>query len=156
MIDTIAKISIALLLVAALASCRHSVVRSDNKSLPESVWNQDTILTFQFDIEDTVSVFDFYLNLRHTTEYRYSNIYFFVETVFPAGQQSIDTIEFILADRTGEWYGKGFGKIKDFRVLLREAIRFPYVGEYKFRFEQAMREENLTGIKDIGISLEKH
>lgn len=155
MTDHILKIFLILFIGFAFTSCRQGMVYNDNKSIPSGVWNQDSLLKFTVNIDDTVSPLDFYLNLRHTTDYRYSNIYFFVETLFPGGQYSKDTIEFILADRRGEWFGKGFGRIKEFRVLLREGIRFPVKGEYRFIFEQAMREEKLKGIEDIGISLEK-
>lgn len=155
MTDLLKKISPLILLLLFLASCRHGIVYHDNKSIPGDVWNQDSIITFRFDIEDTARAFDFYLDLRHTTEYRYSNIYFFVETEFPGGRTSRDTIEFILADRMGFWLGDGRGRVRDYRVLLRKGIVFPMKGTYSFSFEQAMRDGNLEGITDIGISLEK-
>jgi gliding motility-associated lipoprotein GldH len=155
MTDHILKIFLLLLIGFAITSCRQGMVYHNNKSIPSGVWDQDSLVKFTVNIDDTVSPLDFYLNLRHTTDYRYSNIYFFVETLFPSGQYSKDTIEFILADKRGEWYGKGFGSIKEFRVLLRKGIRFPAKGEYRFIFEQAMREEELKGIEDIGITLEK-
>ena len=106
-------------------------------------------------MEDTTGLFDFYLTLRHNSKYKYSNIYFFVSTTFPDGQFSRDTVEFILADRRGKWYGKGIGSIKDLKILLKKGVSFPIPGNYVFEFEQAMREENLEGITDIGILIEK-
>ena len=106
-------------------------------------------------MKDTTSFFDFYLKLRHNTDYKYNNVYFFVNTTFPDQQSARDTVEFILADKEGKWHGKGFGTIKDLKILLKKDVRFPIPGMYVFEFEQAMREEHLVGIMDIGISIEK-
>jgi len=138
-----------------LFSCQQFNSYHDNKTFENSVWNQDSLVIFTITIEDTINYFDFYLNLRHTTSYNFSNIYFFIETGFPDNKFARDTVEFILADKRGEWYGKGFGQIKDYSVLLRPGIRFPMTGTYTFIFEQAMRNEELEGIKDIGISMIK-
>jgi gliding motility-associated lipoprotein GldH len=142
------------LTVFLISSCKSWNSYHDNKTIENGVWNKDSNVVFSFDINDTVNSYDFYLNLRHSTDYKYSNIYFFIKTAFPSGQAARDTLEFILADKRGNWYGKGFGQIKDYRVLLRSGLRFPEAGTYSFSFEQAMREDELKGIKDIGISLE--
>jgi len=51
--------------------------------------------------------------------------------------------------------GKGTGKIRDNRILLKEHLRFPSRGDYTFEIEQAMRDISLKGIEDIGIRIEK-
>ena len=147
----------AAVVVIFMTGCCSNLDFHQNKTLPGSVWHQDSLVTFTVPVTDTLAAFDFYLNLRHTRDYRYSNIYFFIETLFPDGRYTRDTVEFILADKEGRWYGKGAGSIKDYRVLLKPGIRFPNSGNYGFRFEQAMREEDmkLEHITDLGISLEK-
>ena len=138
-----------------LASCNLNTVYNYNKTIPESVWNQDVVVRFDIEITDTSSIFDFYLTLRHTTDYKYNNVYFFINTTFPDGNMARDTVEFILADKKGKWYGKGFGRMKDLKILLKKGLRFQHGGVYLFEFEQAMREKNLAGITDLGISIEK-
>lgn len=139
-----------------MTGCNSDLVFHQNKTIPGNVWHKDSIVSFYVDVKDSVSTYDFYLNLRHTRDYRYSNIYFFIETIFPDGRYTRDTVEFILADRQGKWYGKGYGSVKDYRVMLKHGVRFPVKGIYGFLFEQAMREEELKNITDIGISLEKN
>ncbi len=49
----------------------------------------------------------------------------------------------------------GLGDKYDNRILFRRNIRFPRTGIYVFEYEQAMRDEPLIGIDDIGLRIEK-
>ncbi|MBP6979243.1 MAG: gliding motility lipoprotein GldH [Lentimicrobiaceae bacterium] len=111
---------------------------------------------FPVEITDTVAIYNLYINLRHTNDYPFSNIFFFVQTRFPDGQLYCDTVEYILADPTGKWTGRGLGKIKDHRFTFRKGIHLPRKGTYVFRIEQAMREKQLKGIHDVGLRLERY
>jgi gliding motility-associated lipoprotein GldH len=140
-------------LALILASCDSGTLYDDNKRLPDNVWQADKILRFEVELKDTVNICKFYLNVRHTTSYRYSNLFLFINTTFPDGKEARDTVECILADPSGKWLGKGISNIRDNQVLLRRGIRFPQQGTYIFEFEQAMREAELDGIMDIGLRI---
>jgi gliding motility-associated lipoprotein GldH len=95
------------------------------------------------------------MNVRNNEEYPYSNIYFFINTILPDGKSARDTIECILANVRGKWLGKGMGSLKESNHLIRNNLHFPNSGTYRMEIEQAMRIDELTGIKDIGIELIK-
>jgi len=137
-----------------LVSCSNRAVYEEYLAVDENGWNQNDTRSFEFEIQDTLLIYDLYLNIRNTTNYEYSNIYFFISTRFPDGREFSDTVQCFLADYQGKWLGKGLGKIKDNRLLFKRGIRFPASGRYKMSIEQAMREENLKGISDVGIRLE--
>jgi len=136
-----------------LAGCSKGVVFDNNKSIESDVWKSDQVIRFDVPVEDTVHIYKFYLNLRNTTSYRYANIFLFIDSTFPDGKQARDTVECILADPSGKWLGKGISNIRDNQVLLRRGLRFPQKGNYIFEFEQAMREQELKGIMDIGLRI---
>ena len=136
-------------------SCDSKTLFDNTKKVPGGVWNQYETVTFEVPVLDTISSYRFYLNLRHSVEYRYANIFFFIETEFPDGRMARDTVECILADRQGKWLGRGISGLKDNQILLRSGLRFPVTGTYRFRFEQAMRVMDLEGIEDTGLRLEK-
>jgi gliding motility-associated lipoprotein GldH len=138
-----------------LASCDQARVYDNSVTIVNQRWNKDSLVTFHFIIEDTISLHRFYINVRHNTDYPYSNIYFFMNGKFPDGHVTRDTIECLLADPKGNWIGRGSGKIRDNRILLREHLRFPAMGEYAIEIEQAMRDISLKGVEDIGIRIEK-
>jgi len=137
-----------------LVSCSNRTVYDEYIAVDESGWNKDDSSLFEFEILDTLLLYNLYLNIRNTTDYEFSNIYFFISTQFPDGREFQDTVQCFLANHRGKWLGKGLGKIKDNRLLFKRGIRFPASGSYKMSIEQAMREDNLKGISDVGIRLE--
>jgi gliding motility-associated lipoprotein GldH len=155
--NSTAAFSLILLLLAFimffLSGCKSGVVFDNNKSFSDDVWKSGQIIRFDIPVEDTVNIYKFYLNLRNKTDYRYANIFLFIDSTFPDGKQARDTVECILADPTGKWLGKGISNIRDNQVLLRRGLRFPQKGNYIFEFEQAMREPELKGIMDIGLRI---
>lgn len=154
-IKFISFISILAVLSLFVISCDDQKFFDNSISLTDDIWPSDKEMVFKVDIEDTISPYRFFINIRNSTSYRYSNIYFFLITEFPGGGMSRDTIECTLADKTGKWLGKGTGKYRDNRVYIRENIRFPRQGTYTLRLNQAMRENKLAGISEAGIRLEK-
>jgi gliding motility-associated lipoprotein GldH len=140
-------------ILLCLAGCDSRTIYDNTKSIRDDVWKSNQIIRFDVPLEDTVNIYKFYLNLRHTTSYRYANIYLFINTTFPDGTAARDTVECILADPSGKWVGKGISNILDNQVLLRRGLRFPQKGKYIFEFEQAMREPELEGVMDIGLRI---
>ncbi len=135
--------------------CAPDPLYDHTKKVPGSVWNEDESIRFEVPVEDTNYLYRFFLNIRHSTDYRYANLFFFINTTFPDGTQARDTVECLLADKTGKWLGRGITNIRDYQVMLRSGLRFPQKGTYVFEFEQAMREQELAGIKDIGLRIIK-
>ena len=81
-----------------------------------------------------------------------------VRSLYVKGLEAI-TVECLLADPSGRWYGKGLGFIFSDRyqahVLYKLNNRFPAPGRYSITLEQAMRTDELKGILDVGISVER-
>jgi gliding motility-associated lipoprotein GldH len=142
------------IVLIALNSCNSQSFYDHNEETPAS-WNSDDSLHFYFEVTDTINPYNMYINIRNTTDYEYSNIYFFMQIHFPDGRKAIDTLEVFLADRKGNWLGDGMGKNKDRQVLFRKRGRFPMNGDYRIDIEQAMRTEQLSGIKSVGIRIER-
>jgi gliding motility-associated lipoprotein GldH len=136
-----------------LTSCEAPPVFEENKPIVDAKWNEKQPVQFEFDIQDTVRLHNFYINVRNGENYAYSNLYLFVEMEFPNGKLAIDTLSCPLADATGKWYGSGLGDIYDNRIIYRERKQFPLAGHYRVSIYQAMRNENLEGIYDIGFRL---
>jgi gliding motility-associated lipoprotein GldH len=143
-----------LILLFVLASCDSSRYYEENQEIAGQEWQQDQALVFRTSIEDTTVLYRVYVNVRNAGYYRFSNLYLFVNTVFPGGQIQRDTLECILAAPNGRWLGDGLGDIWDNRILLKDQVKFPQAGEYRFELYQAMRINPLPGIMDAGIRIE--
>ena len=144
-----------LLPVAFFSSCDDNRMYDENRDIKDGVWDINNHLTFDFDVPDTTTKYNFYLNIRNTDDYPYSNIYVFFKTTYPNGKMGNDTVEFPLADETGRWYGKGQGDVHDCRLVFRQGVRFPLSGKYHMEIIQAMRMEQLPGVMNAGIRIEK-
>ena len=145
----------ALLVVAGfmLVSCNSTVLYDAQVDLPEGGWYKDEAVKFDIEVSDTLLPYDFKLNINHTTDYRYSNLYLFMVTRFPDGKVSRDTIEVLLAYPNGEWLGKGWGVSRDMEIPLRSQLFFPQSGVYQFYLQQAMRTDTLKDVSRVGLQL---
>lgn len=150
------KILLPLLLVAILflAACNGTTLFTQAVNFHDS-WPKDKAAKFTVPVEDTLSLFNFYIDIRHTGKYRYSNLYLFMQTRFPNGTYTRDTLEIMLANVQGKWLGKGWGEIKEDRILLKSKLRFPMSGDYEFMMWQAMRVDTLKAIRSVGVDIEK-
>jgi len=146
---------ILFLVVPLFLSCDSKRFYENNKKIEHGVWNRNDKIRFEVIIPDTLRRYDFYLNVRNDLDYPYANLYFFIETQSPAGISSRDTVECQFADYAGKWLGKGVGSVKFNRFLFQKSIRFRHPGKYIFELEQAMRINDLKGIRDVGLRIEK-
>jgi len=144
-----------LFLVLFLLSCNSKNAFDENQKIINEVWNADQKLSFVVPVTDTITPNNFYINIRNSDGYPYSNIYMFITTIFPNGKSSKDTLECTLADESGKWLGEGLGDIWDNQILFKKHIRFPSTGQYTFIIEQAMRTAQLPLILDVGLRIEK-
>lgn len=139
-----------------LISCDSNKVFDQYMEVENATWKRENIAKFSVDIKDTTTTHNLYINLRNKGNYPYSNLYLFVKIEGPDGNFSIDTVNCILADKSGKWLGKGIGDLWDLQVPYIGGFKFAKSGEYQFSFEQAMRVENgLEGITDIGLRIER-
>ena len=143
------------LALVIFASCDSARVYEENKELPDNVWNVDNVLKLEVVITDTTTLNNFYINVRNAEGYPYSNIYLFIKTIFPNGQQSNDTLECVLADEKGQWLGNGMGDIYDNQIPFKRNVRFPVSGKYVFELQHGMRIKDLPLIMDVGLRIEK-
>ncbi len=148
-----------MLLIAAvtawLSACQPAVMYQNQQAVSSDGWHYTDSVLFEVNINDTVSLHEMYLDIRNTTDYAYSNLFVFLDIIFPDGRILRDTLECILADKHGQWTGRGFGAIRTNRFLFRDDVWFPAAGTYAFIMTHGMRDESLTGIADVGLRIEK-
>ena len=115
---------------------------------------KDTII-FQTSILDTINLHNVFLQLRTSTDYKWSNMFIFSEINFPNSKTRTDTFEIILMDKKGHWKGNKSGIMVNYNYSLYKNIKFPIKGKYKFRFVQAMRDTVLEEVKNLGLKITK-
>lgn len=149
-----------LLFCLTLSSCDQNRVFDEYQSLPNK-WNKDSIITFNVAPPDSINAYNVYVNLRNTSDYKYSNLFLIVDTKFPNGKVVTDTLEYRMAKPNGEFLGTGFTDIKENKLWYKENVVFEEEGDYLFSIRHAMRENgkvdgivDLEGITDVGLRIE--
>jgi len=142
------------LLVASLfVGCSSNVIDS-NVEIPDRKWTYRNHIITSFEIKDNAKAYNVYFKLRHTAEYKYSNI--FILAHFKDGKNTVNQrFEFQLAKNDGEWLGSGSGNVFSYTLPLLENHRFPRNGKFEIEIEQNMRDNPLVEVSDVGILVEE-
>ena len=153
----------SLLFAFVAFSCQQNKPFDRYTSIPDS-WGKQQTISYNFSAPDTLNPYDLFINLRTTTDYKFSNLFLVVELNYPNGKVTKDTLEYKMAKPSGELLGTGFASIKEHKLWLK-GHEAPFVfteeGSYQIHIQQAMRvrgESNgvaqLEGIMDVGFSIE--
>jgi gliding motility-associated lipoprotein GldH len=158
------KIRHSIFLFAALllfCSCDNKRVFDEYKEF-DGTWNKDSIVSFEFEQQDTVKLYDMFINIRNNNDYPFSNLYLIVEMQQPGTNVTqVDTLEYQMAEADGTLLGEGMTDIKESKLWYKEKQRFPKPGKYKINIQQAVREsgqvpgvQELEGVMEVGFRIE--
>lgn len=140
--------------IGFLSSCEDNQAILDvNTKLEKHNWSYSEKVKVPFTIDATEIPYDLYLNLRHTSDYQYSNIFLLIHIIGPDGKRTSERKEFKLALPDGEWLGSGSGNIYSYQILFKENYRFKLKGKYLIELEQNMRDNPLNHVTDAGIRI---
>jgi gliding motility-associated lipoprotein GldH len=138
-----------------LSSCNSSVMYSGSQVIPDKTWKLLDTPVFNIPVTDTGSSNNIFFTIRTGASYPYRNIYLFVTTSSPDGLSRTDTLQYNLADEEGRWYGRGFGDVHELNLPYKSNVFFPIKGIYQFKVQHGMRIEDLKGVYDFGLRIEK-
>jgi gliding motility-associated lipoprotein GldH len=154
-ISKIGLSTIILVLLYSLSSCDSNRIYQKYEKIDNYIWQHNEEIEFKFDVEDTISNHLLYVQIRHSSNYPYSNLWLEITSQSPTGITSKDSLECIFADKTGKWLGDGAGDIWDNQILWKKLVRFPQQGTYSIKYRHLMRLKNLPGILDVGFRIDK-
>lgn len=138
-----------------LLSCQNKNTLFEDIERIDNNWKKNNAKSFSIPILNKDGKYDLQLIIRNNNQYPYRNLYIFTEIISPKGDSVIDTLEYQLADVTGKWLGSGMGEIKQNTLIFKENISLQDTGKYKVNISHAMRENNLKGLEDISLMVEK-
>ncbi len=145
-------LSVCFLLFAFCGCSDPGAVIDNNTALPNKVWAYNNRIGYSFKIDDPNARYNFYINLRVTGDYKYSNMFVLIPD--PVKKNSA-RYELKLARPDGQWLGKGSGNLYSFRIPFKLNYKFPAAGTYNIRIEQNMRDNPLHEVSDVGLRVEK-
>ncbi|MFD1258928.1 gliding motility lipoprotein GldH [Mucilaginibacter terrae] len=131
-------------------------VIDENISITNHNWSYGNKVKFNVDIEDPSTIYNLYLNIRVTSNYKYSNMFVLVYQSGGSVKKAVATrYELKLASPTGEWLGKGSGSMYSYQIPFKTNYSFPAKSKYRFEIEQNMRDNPLHSVSDVGLRVEK-
>lgn len=142
--------------IIVVSSCVRSHIFEKNEAVKSFQWNNSDKKMFTFDINDTISTYSIYFNLRHTDAYKYANIWIQIGTKYP----NTDTFayakkEIVLANADGKWLGRGMNEIWEHSMLIASNVKFSKLGTYTITTAQIMRDNPLPQIMGVGLRVQK-
>jgi gliding motility-associated lipoprotein GldH len=148
-------IVVFIVFICLFSGCDKRRFYEDFHTIPSSGWMKDSVEIFQFVVFDIKQKYNININIRNDINYKFSNLWLFIDIVQPDGSTKNESFEIILAQPDGKWMGKGIGGVKTLQSRFHQNFLFPFPGIYKFKINHGMRDDLLKGITDIGFRVEK-
>ena len=148
-----------LLGVVLLTSCDNAMIYGEDLDIKDHFWHKDSIFIFESDsLIDLPQVLKIGVTVRNTVDYKYRNLWLFVEIKLPNKETPIrDTLNHVLMTSEGFWSENVDGSnIKESVKYYKYAIQNPPEGRYGVKVQHGMRDEFLGEIVSIGTRIEKH
>ncbi|MDB4923937.1 gliding motility lipoprotein GldH [Mucilaginibacter sp.] len=142
------------LLLFAGCTDKNAVI-DQNMEVPGHNWTYLNRFKFPVKIDEEKQAYNLYMNLRVTGDYKYSNLFVLISQTGPDKKTATKRYEMKLANKDGEWLGKGSGNLYSYQVPFVVKYTFPAKGTYTFTVEQNMRDNPLREVSDVGLRVEK-
>jgi len=147
--------TVFLLVLIFLSACQSDFFYEQAVPIPENTWTYADTASFTVPVSDTTERYNLYLDIAHTTDYPFENMYVRVHTNFPSGKRLSEQVNIDMADKAGVWHGNCQGENCQLRVHLQRNAYFNELGDYEITFEQYMRVDSLAGIKELAFRMER-
>jgi gliding motility-associated lipoprotein GldH len=142
------------LISISLSCSKEKVILEKEVDVEESIgWIFRDSLSVNFSISDTNRLYAMRLQLNHTPDFNFENVYTRIHTLFPDGKLSAQLLSLSLTKETGAWAGQCNKTNCKVEIALQEQIIFPAQGNYKITIAQFMRTDTLSGIGNIRFQL---
>lgn len=135
-------------------ACGNNAIYEKFEEIPEGNWYHNHTAELNFEITDVNQKYDLIMLVRHNTNFPYMNFWVNSVTTYPDGTSKEQKIDLPMADKTGKWYGSGFGNVKTNEVVIQQNAIMPQVGDYSLKINQLMRYEPVSEVLDIGLRIE--
>ncbi|MFI5171294.1 MAG: gliding motility lipoprotein GldH, partial [Chitinophagales bacterium] len=122
-------------MLCLIISCEQSRVFDKNIPLNKNGWNYGEQIQFEVNVNDTIIPYNLYVNVRHTDEYPYDNLWVKLTTVFPDSTSRQNEINVKLSEPDGKWTGNCVDGICFNSVLVQNNFLLPQKGKYIFILE---------------------
>jgi len=140
-------------LLCSLVGCTDLAILNQHASISNRKWYYNEQPKFSVNVSDNSVKYDMYISLRHSSGYRFSNIFLLLKETSPTDSQKNYRVELKLAELDGRWLGKGSGNLYSHEIRVSKDYLYPDTGIYTYQLEQNMRVNPLLEVVDVGIRI---
>jgi len=134
-------------------SCGETPILEKRIELNSSAWKYSDSFDFPMDIVQKDLKYKLELEIQHSDEFNFQNLYTRIKTDFPNGKSAIDTVSIQLSDKYGRWFGKCNSGNCTHRVVLKDSFNFVESGLHNLQLEQYSRSDYLEGVQELSFAL---
>lgn len=138
-----------------LTGCGKSYFFSETTEIPAQTWTYANIPQFEVSVEDVSARYHLLLDITHSADFPYQNIYLKFHATDPTGRETVTQVSIDFANKGGVWFGDCDDEWCHLEGFLQKNLEFSEAGTYLFKLEQYMRVEALEGIQSVGLKIEK-
>ena len=148
------QLSVILLMVLLFTACKWSTVYFHFEDVPESGWEKNDLVSFDLDKQTSDATYQEELALRISNKYPFMRLALVVEqTIYPAGNTVIDTLDCRLIDDSGIVMGQG---VSQYQYLFPLKTLPLHCGDsLHLEIHHNMKRQILPGITGVGIKIQK-
>jgi gliding motility-associated lipoprotein GldH len=143
--------SLFLFVMLLCLSCDKDYAFTQLNTIPDSGWTYQDTLKYEFEVGDTSSLYDLYLEIDYSTSFAYQNVYVNVYTGNNIAAMKKTQLSLDLSNKLGIWKGDCSEENCVYLLPLQKSIFFNQTGTQLFWIEQFSRSENLKGIESIKL-----
>lgn len=136
------------------SACGPNYIYEKTYEINQGTWTYADSLVFEVDVEDTLKIYNLYLDLEHNTAYSFQNLYTQINTAFPSGQRISENLSLELQHKSGMWLGDCSRDYCELRIPIQEGAYFNASGLHTIVIHQFMRSDSIKGVKSLSLRVE--
>ncbi|MFQ5446039.1 MAG: gliding motility lipoprotein GldH [Saprospiraceae bacterium] len=135
------------------AGCSDDFIYDEQVDIPGQSWAYEDTLTFDFTIGDITKIYSLTLDVNHSIDYGFQNLYVQFHTRYPSGKTETQVVSLELAKKSGIWNGDCGGQWCIAEIALQPKAIFEEAGVHQIKIEQYMRKSPLPGLKSMELKI---
>jgi gliding motility-associated lipoprotein GldH len=143
-----------IILGSFFTSCGEQPYYEKVYSFDNNVWSQKVKPRFEVDIKDISKPYNFIVTIRTTTDYKYSNLWMYMNTITPSKEKGREPFQMLITNPDGTWTGIKTGTVVENSLYFKKR-KLPKKGKYVFILEQGITESVIDEILDIDLRVEE-
>ncbi len=146
--------SLILFLALSISACGPNYIVEKELPITAGEWSYDQQLDFDFEIEDSLKLYNLLLDINYEKIYPKQNLYLRIHSLFPEREPIAQVLSIDLMDKMGRHQGDCNEAACTVEILLQKEAYFNTLGKHTIRLEQFMRINPLPGIKSMTLKVE--